>query len=1836
MANTNQTFKDFLPTAFLNGVYQTDDVIAFLMPLIKEVASFHEAGLVAPFERSDSLFITNHVLDIDENFAHPPKQNLAALDKLLQPQTSKSFNVVDKLQVSTNLKNDHRSTTSLQIHLNINEPFQHPVYVLGYRCFEELMGHHDVLTDIFCLGLIIGSMSLSLDLYDADDLEKFVQHRNNPVQLNARLHPAISSLITEMTELDRNKRSSDLYSIIQQLEHYRDYDPEKTTDLSEIAGFSNQTINTREHFILKKLRDRLFDFSRRNRLLYYKSNMRFVNLTVGSVPMVLHHQSINPEQLFIWSTEISKKVKELKEISLNKYLRFEDHPYLIPSLDKIKSEAQKDKQEFGFSRLRLVVAFLQWHNLKEDKNERIVSPLLLLPVELKKKKAVNNDQYTLEILDNEAEINPVLANYLKEIYGLKLPGFIDLTAIGLEKLYINIKQQLDETKSGIKLNYINKPRIKLIHTIAKQTVGAFKKKLRKNRGLESFRNIEYSYQPENYKPLGLEIFRQRIKPSPSTLELLVNDDINLSVGNLQGEGCNQRELFTMADAESNPFSWDFDICNMVLGNFNYKKMSLVSDYNTVIDNQLKHQVFSKLFGNQPKIPTVKKETEKPKVADWYHVITADPTQTNAILQGRTQESYIIQGPPGTGKSQTITNLIADFVARGKSILFVCEKRAALDVVYYRLKQQKLDELCCYIHDSQGDKREFIKNLKATYEDYLKDGLNLADIILKRNIQTQRLQQQLEQLENYHQTSNKSTAETGVAIRKLVEKLLQIKTDIPQLSEADKSKLPHYNDWMAYGEVIVQLSKALEETGAEPELATHSLRFLSAGILEQEHPQTQLQQAIKQSEQWITQLQEIIKKYNIAADKSSLLKQLRELILDSVLLRPLAENDNLELVKKQNEKAKKFDKAIADYQQKQKTAKQAEEANQHWQQKFTEQDLSNALPIADKNESAFFSFLNGSWRKLKKEINASYNFSAHQVKPSYTSILQQLKAEYDAQHDVANTSENLKQQYHIDNIEMVWLGIERLRSKLGDEEVEYLLAHPQSNELVLQLSQLQNNLYQLETMLSKSFSFDENTSLAEMQDLLDSMAMNTNALQELLPALQAFSKLPVHVQQAFRQIALTPTQAEAAMANKTWNHVLQTQKSYASTDSQLLDLIVKDIAESYKALLSLNADFIRGNIRKQFLAHYELSNKPANALSEEEKIFKKQYAEGRQILEHEFAKQMRYKSIRELAGKESGIVLKDLKPVWLMSPLSVSDTMPVDKPYFDVIIFDEASQITLEEGIPALYRAPQSIIVGDEMQMPPTNFFSAKAEDADDLETFTTDGETEESFTTDADSLLTQGARKLDAVMLGWHYRSRYETLIIYSNHAFYNKNLLTIPDRTIHHQTKNEIVVSAAENAAYNVDFLFDRSISFHFYPTAIYEKRSNIAQANYIAFLVKSLLKKTAHLPKEEKSPERGTPSVDRGQSIGIVAFSQEQQHVIEDALESLANADKDFAQQLEKEYDREEDGQFVGLFVKNLENVQGDERDIIIMSECYGPDANGKMIMNFGPINKKGGEKRLNVIFSRAKKHMAIVSSIKHEQITNEYNEGANFFKQFLQYAEMVSTGNMAMARIILDALVGKKTTETQSQASHIVALQLKNILEQKGYTTDLQVGQSNFRSSLAVKKHAADEAYELSILIDDDGHYANDNLLEIYFQRPAILKSFGWKVVQVLVKDWLLKPKEVVDHIEKVLLAKEEEKPIVKAGQQAGFEPEHLASPIILMDEPEQINKNEWPHNSFERYESIKDNKFWEIKTEGKRLLIHFGRVGTQGQTQVKTFADIDSAEKEKQKLVEEKLTTGYVKL
>ncbi|MFL5773197.1 MAG: AAA domain-containing protein, partial [Flavisolibacter sp.] len=746
------------------------------------------------------------------------------------------------------------------------------------------------------------------------------------------------------------------------------------------------------------------------------------------------------------------------------------------------------------------------------------------------------------------------------------------------------------------------------------------------------------------------------------------------------DGSKERQLYELAESESNPYSWEFDVCNMVLGNFNYKKMSLVEDYNSIIEQNISNPVFRQLFSDQPKLgQEVKPDVNDPE--NWFHVLTADPTQIKSILQARSGMSYIIQGPPGTGKSQTITNLIADFVARDKKVLFVCEKRAALDVVYHRLKQYGLDELCCYIHDSQHDKKSFIKDLSDTYEAFMNKRMDRQMIRDERSWLLAKLTQHLTYLKNYHLINTYNPEAAGIEVRKLIERLIFLKPHIKELTPAEDELLPLYKEWNETGQCIKELSDKLFEVGAEPFFSAHPFSKVRDAIFLNEQPLKRLSGLIDDAQRFFEEIEKVFLRFNISASKFEQFNDLRSLIENVILLFPVAEHDQVKIVDPANAEAQQFQKEINSLKLLQDQYKKIQEENINWINKPGRQETGHAMEIAGKYEQSFWRHFSGRWRKLKKSLHAAYNFSAHAIFPGYLNILTQLDREYELDQKQRQLQSELEQHYQFTSLEAAYLAVQRARSRINEPEVQFILNAPEPNELVRGLYKLNNTIRELDITLKQIIFDHDRKKNINIQEELDTIQANTDDLNELLPSLRNFSRLPDVMKKVLRTLPLTPLQLEAAVAFKTIRHIYANNKEFAETDASSIGQSVLQIERLLEDLLKINALLIKAKVQDQFLLHAGSSTGGAEILSEDSKTFLKDYAMGRKILENEFGKTMRYKSIRELSNRESGKVLKDLKPVWLMSPLSVSDSLPIQSNYFDVVIFDEASQITLEEGIP---------------------------------------------------------------------------------------------------------------------------------------------------------------------------------------------------------------------------------------------------------------------------------------------------------------------------------------------------------------------------------------------------------------------------------------------------------------------------------------------------------------------------------------------------------------------------
>lgn len=444
-----------------------------------------------------------------------------------------------------------------------------------------------------------------------------------------------------------------------------------------------------------------------------------------------------------------------------------------------------------------------------------------------------------------------------------------------------------------------------------------------------------------------------------------------------------------------------------------------------------------------------------------------------------------------------------------------------------------------------------------------------------------------------------------------------------------------------------------------------------------------------------------------------------------------------------------------------------------------------------------------------------------------------------------------------------------------------------------------------------------------------------------------------------------------------------------------------------------------------------------------------------ILKREMNKQRKIMPVRKLF-KEIPNLLLTLKPCLMMSPLSVSLFLEADTYMFDTVIFDEASQVCTENAIGAIFRGKQVIIAGDSKQLPPTNFFTASTTDVEyDVDDDDDDSNAYESIL-DESNLLPERT-------LLWHYRSRHEHLIAFSNAKIYRNNLITFP--------------SNKENTK-------DNGVEYVFVKDGFYDrggKAGNLLEAKRVADLVFEHFK---------KQPNR---------SLGVIAFGEVQQQAIDTEIRSMRLKN----QQYEHFFNEEADEPF---FIKNLENVQGDERDTIIFSIGYAKDNSGVFRMNFGPLSKSGGERRLNVAITRAKFNVKLVGSIMPTDIDIERitSDGPKLLRGYIDFAI-----NGA------DSLVRAATESDFTWLDSPFEEAVYNFLDRKGYKLGTQVGCSGYRIDMAVKHPTLSGIYVLGIECDGAAYHSARTARERDRLRQDVLENMGWKIYRIWSTDWIKDP-------------------------------------------------------------------------------------------------------------------------
>jgi superfamily I DNA and/or RNA helicase/very-short-patch-repair endonuclease len=447
-----------------------------------------------------------------------------------------------------------------------------------------------------------------------------------------------------------------------------------------------------------------------------------------------------------------------------------------------------------------------------------------------------------------------------------------------------------------------------------------------------------------------------------------------------------------------------------------------------------------------------------------------------------------------------------------------------------------------------------------------------------------------------------------------------------------------------------------------------------------------------------------------------------------------------------------------------------------------------------------------------------------------------------------------------------------------------------------------------------------------------------------------------------------------------------------------------------------------------------------------------------LLIHEINKQKRHLPIRQLV-RRAGNALQALKPCFMMGPLSVAQYLAPGEMQFDLVIMDEASQLKPEDAIGAISRGGQIVIVGDPKQLPPTNFFQRVMEDSedDDEEDSRTVVEEGESIL-DVASTLYQPVRRLR-----WHYRSRHHSLIAFSNHEFYQGDLVVFP-------------------SAYHEDPSL--GIKYHAV-SGIFENRRNAKEADLV---VQAVIEHMQNRPEE---------------SLGVVTLNFEQRELIEELLDERLRTDP-----FTLAYQERMNAGPEPFFVKNLENVQGDERDVIFISVTYGPDAKGNQYLRFGPINGANGQRRLNVLFTRAKRRIEVFSSLDPERIpTTGTSAGVRVLKEYLGYAR---TGILEVPN------------DGGAQPTNDFERSIGSVLKEKGYDVVPQVGVAGFFIDLAVRHPIKPGTFMLGIECDGASYHSGRSARDRDRLRQEILENLGWRIYRIWSTDWFKSRGTEVDRL------------------------------------------------------------------------------------------------------------------
>lgn len=1011
---------------------------------------------------------------------------------------------------------------------------------------------------------------------------------------------------------------------------------------------------------------------------------------------------------------------------------------------------------------------------------------------------------------------------------------------------------------------------------------------------------------------------------------------------------------------------------VVVGNFSYSTMPLVQDLDQSAEVFAKNDLVAAIAGVEPARaaltaracdPSPSQPDQDPPESEFL-ILDADSSQHLAINRVLGGESVVIQGPPGTGKSQTISNLIGTLVAHGKRVLFVAEKRAAIEAVTKRLDLVGLGDLVMDLHGGVTSRREFASHLSdsldhvaaipaqdhAELHSRLEDrrGELLAD---KAAVHDQRepwslsvfeMRQRLLAVPVEAQTSTRLSSASALNIDR--EGFEQLSRDITEWIDLAGHDLPTaHPEW----------SRSKIETAHEAQAAFELVRTLTVDQL------PAARRAIASSFDEIgAELPDAYSRWNDALDSLVDIRQMLDRFSDDLYSLDVSE-------------------------------------------------LRRSLASARKSKIARASarLLSGTYRRARKSVAATLSESGSLSPVDALDTLERAADHISAWSELAAGD------------------LPRVPRGLDDAIVRVTAA-----------AESLASLQECGVLVDGDTTAEPVSELAATLDRLAStpdVAQKLPRIRELESGFRSAEVMSLLEQAGHSYPASMAAQAvEYAWLSRVLEDLSFTDPRLSGFDSDRATRVRDEYAQFDRQHLEVAPMRLRRRIAQSVISAMDAHPEEAT------------------LIRTEAGKKRRHLSIRQLLACAPH-VLTALRPCWTMSPVLTAEMIPSAADLFDVVVFDEASQIPPAEAIGSLARAPQAVIAGDSRQLPPTAFFgreSSNDDEADDEATIATD---------DIESLLEVADIFLRDTMLTWHYRSRDDRLIAFSNEHIYGGSLTAFPGSST------------------------DCPLTHHLVPfrphAEVNGTRSNPDEAQLVAKRV---------LDHARTSPD---------ETLGVIAFGQAHADAIENALmRELRDLNEP---ELDEFFSEANDERF---FVKNIERVQGDERDAIILSVGYHKDANGRLPYRFGPLNQEDGERRLNVAVTRARSRVDVVSSFGHHDMDpgRSSAKGVELLRQYLQYA---ATDGRVLGTSAHDAPLNP------------FELSVKEGLERRGIPVTPQYGVSGYRIDFACAH--PDKPGQMVLAIEADGatYHSTPTARDADRLRQQVLEDKGWRVHRIWSTAW-----------------------------------------------------------------------------------------------------------------------------